>query len=197
MTVTADDLDAATSRVAAALGPVTGVDWSRPAGALEWDCRHTAEHLGDTLLSYAAQLVARPDDRYVRFTAVADPDASAAQLLEFATCAARMLALVVRATPSGARAFHPAGHADPEGFAAMGCLEVLLHGEDIASGLGVAVDPPRPVCARVVARLFPDVAAGLAEVDPWDGLRWCAGRLALPGRPRRGRWQWRAAPIGG
>ncbi|MFR9777619.1 maleylpyruvate isomerase N-terminal domain-containing protein [Micromonospora sp. MS34] len=197
MTVTADDLDAAASRVAAALGPVTAADWSQRVGSLEWDCRHTAEHLGDTLLSYAAQLVARPDDRYVCFVAAAEPDASAAQLLEFAVCAARMLALVARGTPAGVRAFHPTGRADPEGFVAMGCVEVLLHGEDIAAGLGVAVDPPRPACARVVARLFPDVAAGLADVDPWDALRWCAGRIALPGRPPRGRWQWRGAPIGG
>src|SRR3712207_7934584 len=38
----------------------------------EWNCRQTAEHVGDCLLSYAAQLVARPDARYVRFLAVAE-----------------------------------------------------------------------------------------------------------------------------
>ncbi|WP_319463743.1 hypothetical protein [Micromonospora sp. RTP1Z1] len=197
MTVTADDLDAAVSTLDAALGPATGADWSLPAGPLEWDCWHTAEHLGDTLLSYAAQLVARPDGRYARFAAVADRDASAGEVLEFSDAAGRLLALVVRATPSNVRAFHPSGRADPEGFAAMGCVETLLHGEDIARGLGVALDPSRPLCARVVARLFPDVAAGLADVDPWAALRWCAGRVELPGRPHRDRWQWRGAPIGG
>jgi hypothetical protein len=49
----------------------------------------------------------------------------------------------------------------------------------------------------VVGRLFPEVASELAEVDPWAALRWCAGRAELPGRPRRDRWQWRGAPIGG
>ncbi|MGW5669410.1 maleylpyruvate isomerase family mycothiol-dependent enzyme, partial [Micromonospora sp. NPDC003776] len=175
MTVTADDLEAAASCVTAALSPVTGADWSLPAGAVEWDCRQTAEHVGDTLLSFAGQLVARPADRYVGFAAVAEPDTRPEQLLEFVGCAARMLALVVRDTPAGVRAFHPSGQADPEGFAAMGCVEVLVHGEDIAVGLGVAVDPPRPACARVVDRLFPDVAAGLADVDPWVALRWCVG----------------------
>lgn len=197
MTVTADDLDAALSSLVGALGPATKADWTVRAGPLEWDCRHTAEHLGDTLLSYAAQLVARPDDRYVRFLATADRDASAGEVLEFAETGGRILALAVRGTPAGARAFHPTGRADPEGFAAMGCAEVLLHGADIAEGLGETLDPPRPVCARVVARLFPDVTAELADVDPWAALRWCTGRVALPGRPRRDRWQWRGAPIGG
>lgn len=197
MTVTADDLDAALTTVAGALGPAVGADWTVPAGPLDWDCRHTADHLGDTLLSYAAQLVARPADRYVRFMAAAERDATAAELLEFAATAGRILALVVRATSAHARAFHPSGTADPEGFVAMGCAELLLHGDDIARGLGLALDPPRPLCARVVARLFPDVAAGLADVDPWVALHWCTGRAELPGRARRGRWQWRGAPIGG
>lgn len=197
MTVTADDLETALSTVVSALGPAVDADWTAPAGALDWDCRHTAEHLGDTLLSYAAQLVARPDGRYVRFVASADQDASAAELLEFAETGGRILALVVRATSAHARAFHPSGTADPEGFAAMGCAEALLHGDDIARGLGVDLDPPRPLCARVMARLFPDVAGGLSGVDPWAALRWCTGRVELPGRPRRGGWQWRGAPIGG
>lgn len=49
----------------------------------------------------------------------------------------------------------------------------------------------------MIARLFPDVTAELADVDPWAALRWCAGRIELPGHPRRDRWQWRGAPIGG
>ncbi|MDG4801288.1 hypothetical protein [Micromonospora sp. WMMD980] len=197
MTVTADDLDRAAACVATALGPVTGADWSRRAGGLEWDCRRTAEHLADTLLSYAAQVVSRPADRFVRLAVVLEPDASPAETVECVTCAAKLLALAVRGTPAGVRAFHPSGQADPAGFAAMGVAEVLLHGEDIAVGLGTAVDPSRPVCERVVARLFPDVAPGLADVDPWIALRWCVGRADLPARPHRHTWQWRGAPLGG
>jgi hypothetical protein len=63
MTMTADDLEAAVSTMVTTLRPATGRDWAVPAGALEWDCWHTAEHLGDVLLSYAAQLVARPTTR--------------------------------------------------------------------------------------------------------------------------------------
>ena len=64
MTVTADDLDTALATLATALTPATDRDWSTGAGSVEWDCWHTAEHAGDVLLSYAAQLVARPSTRW-------------------------------------------------------------------------------------------------------------------------------------
>ncbi|SCF15156.1 hypothetical protein GA0070214_107115 [Micromonospora chaiyaphumensis] len=196
MAVTADDLDAALSGVVTALRPATGLDWSVRAGSVEWDCWHTAEHVGDCLLSFAAQLVARPDERYVRFMASADKDASAAEILEFAEAGGRILAATVRTSGPEVRAYHPSGRADPEGFAAMGCAETLLHGDDIAQGLGLAIDPPRDVCSRVLARLFPEAARDLAGVDPWAALRWSTGRIELPGRPRLDEWHWRGAPLG-
>jgi hypothetical protein len=85
----------------------------------------------------------------------------------------------------------PSGMADPEGFAAMGCVELLVHGNDIAEGLGVTFDPPREPCARTVERLFP--TAPVSD-DPWRLLLWAAGRDALPGHPRREEWRWHGAP---
>ncbi|MET8834576.1 DinB family protein [Micromonospora sp. NPDC004540] len=193
--VTADDLDAALSSVVARLRPATGSDWSVRAGSLEWDCWHTAEHIGDCLMSFATQLVARPEKRYVRYMAIADKDASPAEVLEFAEAGGRVLAATVRASGPDVRAYHPSGQADPEGFAAMGCVETLLHGDDIARGLGLAIDPPRDVCARVLARLFPAAAQELAGVDPWAALRWSTGRIELPGRHRLTEWRWRGAPL--
>jgi hypothetical protein len=106
MTVTADDLDSALAVLADTLQPATDRDWSTRAGTLEWDCWHTAEHIGDVLISYAAQIVAQPTRRYVRFLATAETDATTAEVLEFA---------VVRAAPSHIRAYHPTGTADAEG----------------------------------------------------------------------------------
>jgi hypothetical protein len=60
MTVTADDLDSVISCVMSGLLPLTDRDWSVPAGTLEWDCWHTAEHI---VLRLAAR---RPADRAVR-----------------------------------------------------------------------------------------------------------------------------------
>jgi uncharacterized protein (TIGR03083 family) len=195
MTVTADDLDAAVSAVVAALRPAADRDWSAPAGTLEWDCWHTAEHVGDCLLSYAGQLVIQPADRYVRFLASAEEDASPAEVLEFAEAGGRILAATVRRASPQARAFHPTGMADPEGFAAMGCVEALVHGHDIARGLGVSLDPPRGVCRGVLARLFPEAPADLAGADPWAALQWAAGRAELPGHPQRQQWRWHGAPL--
>jgi hypothetical protein len=195
MTVTADDLDGAVSAVVAALRPAADRDWSAQAGTLEWDCWHTAEHIGDCLLSYAGQLAVRPAARYVRFLASADADASPAEVLEFAEAGGRILAATVRTAPRQARAYHPTGMADPEGFAAMGCVEALVHGHDIARGLGVSLDPPGGICGGVLERLFPEAAAGLADTDPWAALQWAAGRAELPGRPQRQQWRWHGARL--
>lgn len=85
--------------------------------------------------------------------------------------------------------------ADPEGFAAMGCVEALVHGADIALGLGLRFEPPADLCARVLGRMFPEVNRDLREVDPWPALSWATGRIALPGHERRTEWRWRGAPL--
>ena len=148
MTVTADDLDSVISCVMSGLLPITDRDWSVRAGTLEWDCWHTAEHIGDSLMSYAWQLAVQPTGRYVRAIATAEKDASPAEVLEFAVTGGRVLSCMVRTSRAHVRAYHPAGMADPEGFAGMGCHEALVHGNDIAHAFGLSLDPPRDVCRR-------------------------------------------------
>jgi hypothetical protein len=132
-------------------------------------------------------------DGYVQFEAFADKEATSADVLEFAKVGGGILAATVRSASPDARAYHPTGIADPEGFAAMGCVEALVHGEDIARGLGVAIDPPRDLCARVLARMFPQVSA---VGDAWTTLLWATDRVQLPGRSRQEGWRWRGAPLG-
>ncbi|WP_425750762.1 hypothetical protein [Micromonospora sp. DT47] len=84
--------------------------------------------------------------------------------------------------------------ADPEGFAGMGCVEALVHGHDITQGLGLALDPPRDVCARVLTRMFP--AADPVDLDPWTALLWATGRVEPPGHPTIEQWRWHSAPPG-
>jgi hypothetical protein len=95
----------------------------------------------------------------------------------------------------GARAYPPSGMADPEGFAAMGCAEALLHGHDIARGLSLSLDPPRGTCSAVLGRLFPQAAADLAGLGPWAALQWATGRAELPGHPQLRQWHWRGPPL--
>lgn len=180
--------------MAETLRPVTDRDWSATTGTGEWDCWHTAEHIGDCLMSYAGQLIAQPVTRYVRFLATADKDATPAEVLEFAVTGGGILSATVRAAAPSVRAYHPTGMADPAGFAGMGCVETLVHGDDIARGLGLALNPPRDLCARVLARMFPHTAADLAGTDPWTALLWATNRTTLPGRQSQTHWRWQGNP---
>ncbi|MEV6640351.1 hypothetical protein [Amycolatopsis sp. NPDC051371] len=192
--VSAADLDAAIACLADALRPAVAKDWTTVPGTGDLDGFRTAEHIGDCLLSYAAQLVSRRPSGYVPFLAALEKDASSADALEFALAGSAILAAVVRSAPPEARAYHPTGMADPAGFAAMGCAEVLVHGEDIARGLGLALDPPREICARTVARLFPHVG-DVADLDPWTALLWATDRAEVPGRSLQTGWRWQGAPL--
>jgi hypothetical protein len=193
--LSADDLDRAIDTMSAALRPTINRDWSATAEVMNSDCWHVAEHLGDCLLSYAGQVVARPDGRYVRFLAKADEDASPAEVLEFAAAAGRMLAATIRCAAPDSRAYHPTGMADPAGFAGMGCVETLIHGEDIAHALNTALDPPRDLCERLLDRMFPHAREDMEGLDPWTALRWYSGRLILADRPTPAPWKWRAEPL--
>ncbi|GHF53947.1 hypothetical protein GCM10017566_29280 [Amycolatopsis bartoniae] len=193
--MTADDLDVAISTMAETLRPATDRDWRATPGTGDWDSWHTAEHIGDCLISYAGQLIAQPSTRYVRFLAAADEDATPAEVLEFAATGGGIPAATLRTAAPSVRAYHPTGIADPAGFAGMGCVETLVHAEDIARNLGLTLNPPRDLCARVLARMFPHAAADVAGVDPWTALLWATNRAELPGRPRQTHWRWRGEPL--
>ncbi|GAA3724310.1 hypothetical protein HDA32_002905 [Spinactinospora alkalitolerans] len=203
--VTADDLDRAVQLALAVLREAPSAAWDRRAGSLEWDCWETAEHLGDDLFAYAVQLGPRtpPLDGDVPFawesrrsggpaSAVhADRAAGPAGLLQVLEACGALLAAMVRTTPPRVRAHHVYGVSDPEGFAAMGIVETLVHTHDLAEGLGLAWTPPADLCSRALARLFPDAPRDTA---PWPALLWATGRAELPGRPRLTSWRWYAEP---
>ncbi|AEW92586.1 MULTISPECIES: maleylpyruvate isomerase N-terminal domain-containing protein [Streptomycetaceae] len=203
--VTADDLDLVVRLAVAALREAPPEAWDREAGSLEWDCWETVEHLADDLFAYAAQLGPQepPLDGEVPFVwesrrpggpanAVhADRAAGPAGLLRVLEASGALLAAMVRTRPPRVRAYHVFGVSDPEGFAAMGIVETLVHTYDLAQGLGLGWNPPAGVCARVLARLFPDAPR---TTDPWPTLLWATGRGELPGRPRLTTWRWDGTP---
>lgn len=170
-----------------ALLTAAGQDWSRPAHGLEWSCRETLDHLALGLTGYAGLLIARPQDRYITLFASLDPAAPIPACLEGIRIAASLLTSTVRDTAADVRAWHPWGHSDATGFAAMGVTELLLHTYDITRSLGISWAPPEGPSRAVVARLFPDAPAGHR---PSDTLLWCTGRTPLPGIPRRTEWRW-------
>ncbi|MBO1337278.1 hypothetical protein [Streptomyces sp. VRA16 Mangrove soil] len=203
--VTADDVAEAVQITVAALRPASGADWHVPAGSLEWTCWETGEHLADDLFAYAARIgsLAPSLDEEEPFgfsrrrpqgpanTVTADVERGVGGLMQAVEACGGLLVAVVRATPPNTRAFHIFGVSDPEGFAAMGVVETLLHAHDMALGLGVPFEPPAALCARVLHRLFPDAPE---EAAPWPTLLWVTGRGELPGRERVDKWRWYGAP---
>ncbi|NJC81935.1 maleylpyruvate isomerase N-terminal domain-containing protein [Planosporangium mesophilum] len=203
--VTAADVELSVALSSAAIRGVAAPDWGAHAGALEWDCWETVEHVSDDLFAYAAQLCPTnpPLKGYVPFmsgpqrpggprsTIFADRAAGPDGLLQvFEASGALLVAMVATSSPQ-LRAYHPMGIADPEGFAAMGVVEVLVHTHDVTQGFGTGWTPPADLCARVLGRLFPDAPTG---ADPWSTLLWATGRGELPGRAVLSRWRWYAAP---
>ena len=165
---------------------------SATRGSPHSTCRRTLAHVVDCLVWYAAHL-ARRTSGDVEVPEM-DRNATAPVLLDALRSGGALLAAVVERADPTDRGWHPFGIADRSGFAAMGCDEALIHGADIAAGLGVGLDPAPPsvLCERVLRRLFPWAPEG---VDPWDALLWANGRQPLGDRPSDHRWLWHCAPL--
>lgn len=204
--VTADDVTSAVRLAVDTLGQSSAEDWHIPASTLTWDCWETVEHLSDDLFAYAVQLGPRkppletevpyrwaPEREGGPWNAIfADPEAGAAGLLQTLEASGALLSAMVRTASPDVRAHHSWGVSDPEGFAAMGIVETLVHAHDIATALGVTWTPPADLCDRVLARLFPDAPD---DEDRWTVLLWSTGRADLPGRERVTSWKWHGAPL--
>lgn len=205
--VTADDLDRAVVLTLATLRQFPAPAWDVKAGSLEWDCWETVEHLADDLFAYALQLGPRTPPLIGEVPCVwesrrpggpantvhADRTAGPDGLLQVLEACGALLVAMVRTTPASVRAHHTFGASDPEGFAAMGIVETLVHTHDLAQGAGHAWTPPGDLCSLVLHRLFPDAPS---DTEPWPTLLWATGRTELPGRDRLTTWRWQGAPRG-
>lgn len=172
-------------------------DWSVQAGDLEWSCTRTLDHMVDTLVLYSAYVATRATERR---SPVRNGDASASvpELISALDASARMLDLVCDASPPPARAFHPSGDSDADGFRAMASSEILTHTHDILLGFdaGNEFRPPQELCERILKRVFPWAPDPAQVPDRWQAVQWACGRIALPEHPRLNeRWWWHAVPL--
>ncbi|MBD0743645.1 hypothetical protein [Streptomyces sp. CBMA152] len=204
--VTAADVEHSVRLSVTALRAGLAGDWSVPAGSLDWDCWETVEHLSDDLFAYAVQLGPQQppldgDVPYLweakrpggpRNAVHADRAAGPAGLLQTLEASGALLTAMVRTASPDVRAHHTFGISDPEGFAAMGIVETLLHTYDVAQGLGIAWAPPLGLCDRVLARLFREVPA---DPDRWRVLLWATGRAELADLPHQDSWRWYGEPL--
>jgi hypothetical protein len=203
--VTADDVDEVVAEAVLALGRRLDRDWHVRAADLDWDCWETVEHVADDLFAYAAQITAKraPLTGYLpivaeqkrpggpRSTIFARPDAGNAGLVSILDSCGGLLSAAVRSAPATVRAYHPDGVSDPEGFAAMGVVEVVVHLYDLAQPLELDWKVGDDLADRVLHRLFP---AAPTDTERWPTLLWAAGRGELPGRPRLESWRWYGEP---
>jgi hypothetical protein len=181
---TVDDLKLLSELVIETWQSGLDLDWSFPAGTLEWSCRKTAEHAVDTVFAPAFFLASRRQHAYPAFQDLrAAPDATIADLVDGLRATTNMLwAVIVTADPD-VRAIirrRPAVEtAAPQDFAPRGALELIVHTHDISTGLGIPFDPPRDLCSRLFAhtRNWPQEVIEPTD-DSWSDL------LASRGRPR-------------
>lgn len=190
-----DDADvlAAADQCERYLAATVDADWTERIPDMDWTVAHAVAHTAEGPLWYAF-LLSAGDAEVSTIELRIKPDSPPADLIATLMAAARVVARVIAASSPSSRGFHPWGIADPSGFAAMACDEMLIHTDDAARGLGRAFEPDLALCARVLTRLFPDAPT---DVPPWDGLRWANGRIGLPGLPRQKRWRWNCVPIDG
>jgi uncharacterized protein (TIGR03083 family) len=172
------------------LTPVLTDDWSASVPGLDFTVASVIAHAATSTTWYALDLWSGPDD--AAFTLDVRADAANTELATSLLAAAHVCAAAVDAAPPTQRGFHPFGPADPAGFAAMACDELLVHGDDAARGLGTRLEPDRDLAARVLARLFP---WHQSDGDPWRTLLWANGRIDVAGRPFQHRWKWRSEPL--
>jgi hypothetical protein len=180
---TVHDFDEVSALVLDAWTSGADLDWSVPAGTLDWTCLHTADHVIDCVFSYALFLASRRQDAYPNFGELhALPAAMPRDLVDGLRAVTTMLSAVITTAPPDTTAViwrRPAVQTGTPGdFAARGGLELILHGHDVCAGLGVALDPPGDLCRRLFDHTapWPRQAAIVRTDDPWADLRERSGR---------------------
>lgn len=165
--------------------------WTAQVPGMYWTVAATVAHMMNCCFWYSVDLFSGDRDLGTLQLSVR-PDAPPEDLLRTVAVGSTVLATLVSSAPAGIHGWHPAGIADPSGFAAMACDELLVHTDDAARGLGVSFEPPAELARATLERLFPWAPA---DVDPWQGLLWANGRLELPGHGRLATWRWHCAPL--
>lgn len=175
--VTADDGRHGSAQVASFLHGLTDRPRDTPVPDLEFTVAGVVAHATETGLWYAIDLTAGGADLTTVEHRV-KPDSPAEQLLATLVVYGNLLARVLDCAAPTDRGYHPAGQADPSGFAAMACDEYLVHSWDVGRGARRGV---RALGGRRGAGAGPAPSRGVAGSGP-------VGRVAVGQRPhRRGR----------
>lgn len=166
-------------------------DWPREVAHTGWTARVTIEHIAGVFIDYAGQIAGRSARHYAAFSFDLARASTQADLLEVVQLTGRLLADAVAAAEPNTLAWQPQGFFDPAGFAAVACTEGLVHGLDVAEGLGIEWHPPDELADPLIRALFPE-ASGLPGTAA-ERLLWATGRRPLGAAARRTSWDYRHA----
>jgi hypothetical protein len=166
-------------------------DWAVAVPDLAMSVAGVVAHAAESCLWYAIDLSAGGNDLQVVEHRV-KTEGSNGDLVDTLMAFARVVAAVIEVSPDSARGFHPMGAADPSGFAAMACDELMIHTDDAARALGLAFRPSDDLADVVLRRLFPWVTP---TGEAWEQLRWANGRVELGDLDRLTDWAWHCAPL--
>ena len=159
------------------------LDWSVPAGSLEWSCWQTVDHMIDCVFSYAFQLASRAQNGFLPFQELhAMPEATPRELVTGLRGIAELFSGLLGSVPPDAEASDGVFMLNVDDWAARAAYEMLLHTHDVVVGLGARFDPPSPTCAWVIAspKLWM-LNRGIAttDMDPWQALLVGSGRAPV------------------
>jgi hypothetical protein len=165
------------------LGQRATLDWSAPAGSLEWSCWQTVDHMIDCVFSYAFQLASGALGGFLPFhelhaTSEADPSELVAGLKGIN----ELFSCLLGSLPNDAEASDGAFVLGVDDWAARAAYEMLLHTHDVVLGLGGRFDPPSSTCAWVIGspKLWMlDRGRITTTTSPWEALLVGSGRMPI------------------
>jgi hypothetical protein len=166
------DVVTAAAVAEAALRPVVGRDWSVRAGPLDWNVERTITHMIGAPAKYTLYLASRCE-HFIGLSVTRWADATNEEIIDSIVPVATGLAAVAAVTPPHVRAYHVTGLSSAADYIGRACVELLVHTDDVLSGLDVAFAPPADLCQRVLAKQFPDAAS---TDNAWRGLLAASGR---------------------
>lgn len=159
------------------------LDWSVPAGSLEWSCWQTVDHMIDCVFSYAFQLASRAQSGFLPFHELhAMAEAKPSELVKGLRGIAGLFSGLLGSVPGEAEASDGVFMLDVDDWAVRAAYEMLLHTHDVVVGLGTRFDPPSSMCAWVIAspKLWMlDRTIASKFTNPWEALLAGAGRTPV------------------
>ena len=169
------------------LGQHVTLDWSVPAGSLEWSCWQTVDHMIDCVFSYAFQLASRAQNGFLPFHELhAMPEAKPSELVTGLRGITGLFSGLLGSVPDDAEASDGVFMLGVDDWAIRAAYEMLLHTNDVVVGLGARFDPPSSTSAWVIAspKLWMlDRSLATTVADPWEALLVGSGRTPVEGRP--------------